>query len=46
MKVFEKEELINNIKEGEKAVDFSINKEQSLFDLKGDVIFLIFWKSL
>ena len=44
MKVFEEE--LNGIKVGEKAVDFSINKDKSLFDLKGDVIFLIFWRSL
>jgi hypothetical protein len=34
------------LKIGQEAVDFPINDDSSLMDLKGSPIFLVFWKIL
>jgi len=44
MKVFE--EQVNGVRLGQEAEDFPVNDNLSLVDLKGDPIFLVFWKTL
>ena len=44
MKAFE--DQAGKLKVGQKAEDFVITANQSLSDLKGHPIFLVFWKTL
>ena len=44
MKVFENQ--TGNLRVGQKAEDVPIDENRSLADLKGDPIFLVFWKTL
>jgi hypothetical protein len=44
MKVFEGQ--MGKLEVGQEAEDFPINDNLSLGDLKGSLIFLVFWKTL